>query len=199
MTKSVLKRDSLGNLIITAESTLKKYGITITQFDIKDFDFDKKTDDLIKAKKEAEQQIVAAQARAKKAKQDALTAIENGKANVAIAEANALVEKKTAVVNAEREAEVAKQNKIKAQLDADAMLATKKAEATANSLKVKAGLTPQEKAQFDKETKIGVAQALSTWKGPQVVMNGGGKGGGNGMLDALAIKQMMGIAAELNK
>ena len=39
---------------------------------------------------------------------------------------------------------------------------------------VSAGLTPQERAQFDKDTKIGVAEALSKIALPTTYMNGGG-------------------------
>jgi regulator of protease activity HflC (stomatin/prohibitin superfamily) len=201
LSKSVLKRDSLGQLIITTESTLKKYGITITQFDIKEFDFDAKTDQLIKKKKEAEQEIVAAKAKAEKAKQDALTAEEDGKARVAKAEADALVEKKTAVVAAEREAAVAEQNKIKAQLDADALLATKRAEAEAARLKVKAGLTPQEKAEWDFKTSVGVAEHLSKVNMPELMVIGGGKGGSNNLnpFDAIGLESFHNLSKKMSK
>ncbi len=201
LSKSVLKRDKNGQLIITTESTFREYGITITQFDIKDFDFDAKTDELIRKKKESEQKIVAAEAEAKKAKQDALTAIENGKARVAKAEADALVEKKTAVVNAEREAAVAKENKIKAQLDADALLATKRAEAEAARLKVKAGLTPQEKAEWDYKTSVGVAEHLSKVNMPELMVIGGGKGGSNNLnpFDAIGLESFHNLSKKMSK
>lgn len=65
--------DSTGKRVITKQSVLKKYGIEIIALDIKNFDFDPKTDELIKTKKESEQQRIAAQSLAEKAKQDALT------------------------------------------------------------------------------------------------------------------------------
>jgi len=198
--RSILKLDKQGKKILSNESPLKKYNIIIGDFVIKNFDFDQETDRLIKAKKIAQQKIVTARADAQKAKQDALTAIEQGKARVAQAEADALVEKKTAVVNAEREAEVARQTKLEAIERAAAKLAMASAEAKANKLKVQAGLTPQERAQFEKETKIGVAQALSKWVGPKVVVgSGGGKNGGSTMMDALAIDKMMNIADRMDK
>jgi len=200
LSKSVIKRDSMGQPVILSSPAFADYGISITLLEIKNFDFDEVTDKLIKTKKESEQKIIAAKADAEKAKQDTKTAIENGKAAIATAEATALVEKKTAVVNAEKEAAVAKQNKIRDELNAEAKLATKKAEAEGDRLKVAAGLSPQEKAKIEKEQAIGVAQALSQWKGPQVVISGGKSGGsGSTMMDALAIRQMLGIAKEMNQ
>lgn len=197
--RSILKLDTNGKRTLLTKSSLSEYNIRIADFVIKDFDFDKATTELIHEKKKSQQKIVTARADAEKAKQDALTAVEQGKAKVAIAEAEALVVKKTAVVNAEREAAVAQQREIQAKFEAAAMLATKKAEADANALKVKAGLTPQERAEYEMNTKVGVAKALATWKGPQVVMSGSSDNSGSGMLEALAIKQMMGIAEQLDK
>lgn len=201
LAKSVIKLDSNGQPVILSRPIFREYGMTVELLEIKDIDFDPITDKLIKTKKESEQKIIAARADAEKAKQDTKTAVENGKALVAKAEAEALVLKKTAVVNAEKEAEVAKQNKIRDELNAKAKLAIKKAEAEGDRLKVQAGLSPQEKAEFDMKTSIGVAEALSKWVGPKIVTtSGSGKGGsGSTMMDALAIKQMMGIASELNK
>lgn len=200
LTKSVLKLDSNGNKITLTESPLKKYGITITQFDIKDFVFDTKTTELIEKKKVLEQEIVAAKANAEKAKQSALTTIEDGKARVAKAEADALVNKKTAVVNAEKEAEVAKQKKLQAIEEAAAYLAKREAEAKSAKLKVAAGLTPQERAEWQYKTDVGRAEALSKWKGPSIVTIGGKSGGsGSSMLDALGIKAMMEIDAKMAK
>ena len=47
------------------------------------------------------------------------------------------------------------------------------AKSYANSRLVTAGLTPQERAQFEKDTKIGVAEALSKIVLPTTYMNGG--------------------------
>jgi hypothetical protein len=53
------------------------------------------------------------------------------------------------------------------------------AEAYQNKQLVSAGLTPQEKAQIDKETKIGVAAEISKMKFPQVMIIGGDQKNGN--------------------
>jgi hypothetical protein len=58
-------------------------------------------------------------------------------------------------------------------------------------LKVAAGLTPQERAQIQKETAIGVAEKLSDMKLPQVYIEGGGKEGKNiGLIESLIGAEM---------
>lgn len=198
LTRSILKLDTAGHPIISNRSNLEKYGITVAQIDIKDFDFDPETKKLIEQKKIAEQMIVAAKAAAEKAKQDAITTEEDGKARVAKAEADALVEKKTAVVNAEREAEVAAQLKIKAIEEGAAVLARGKAEAEANKLKVAAGLTPLERATIEKETRIGVAAELAKVQFPaNMVIAGGGSGGGVNPFEAVGLESFYNLSKKM--
>ncbi len=197
--RSIMKKTDKGEKILLTKSTLETYGIKVIDFVIKDFEFDPDTKKLITEKKIAQQKIVAARAASETAKQDALTAEEQGKANVAKAEATALVEMKTAVVAAQKDAEVAKQKKIEADAKAAAQLSLASAEAQANKLKVSAGLTPQERADFDMRTKIGVAEQLAKWVGPSIVTMGGSSGGGEGgMMNALGIKAMMEVNERLN-
>jgi len=81
-----------------------------------------------------------------------------------------------------------------AKLEADQMLLRERAQAEANRLKVAAGLTPQEKAQIQKDIAIGVAQNLSNMKLPQVYIESGKDGGKSnmGLLESL-------LGAELAK
>lgn len=73
-----------------------------------------------------------------------------------------------------------------ARLEADQMLVRERAQAEANKLKVAAGLTPQERAQIQKDIAIGVAQNLSNLKLPQVYIEGGKDGKSNmGLLESL--------------
>lgn len=80
-----------------------------------------------------------------------------------------------------------------ARLESDQMLVRERAQAEANRLKVAAGLTPQEKAQIQKDIAIGVAQNLSNMKLPSVYISGE-QGGKNqmGLLESL-------LGAELAK
>lgn len=195
-----IKHDKDGKRILYKQSPFVTYKVDIINFQITDFDFDEKTQAIIVAKKEAEQAKVVAKANAERAKQDAITTNEQGKARVAKAEADALVEKKTAVINAERETEVARQEKLKAKEQAEATLNTGRAEAEANKLKVQAGLTPQERAEYQMKTAIGVAEKLSQVVLPtMMVLGGDGKGGATDPFTAVGLESFMRINDKLAK
>ncbi len=179
--------DENGNPVIQKKSLLKHYGIEILQFVVNDFEYDDKINELIARKKDAEQNKVVAQANAEKAKQDAITAEEQGKARIAEAKANAEVEKATEVteaekrseiarIKAEQEKEVARLASEQAKFEAEKIKAQGEAEAYAAKKKVEAGLTPLEKANIEKETKIGIAQALASVKFPDRMVVAGGNG-----------------------
>lgn len=173
-----IKTDKDGKRLVSKPSPLNRYNVEVINFVIKDFDFDEKTQAIIVKKKEAEQEKVVARAKAERAKQDAITAAEEGKAQVAKAEAEALVVKKTAVINAEREKEVATQAALQAKEEARAAIVRGEAEAQTNRLKVQAGLTPQERAEYQMKTSIGVAEKLAQVQFPGMMIIGGGERGG---------------------
>lgn len=81
-----------------------------------------------------------------------------------------------------------------ARLESDQMLVRERAQAEANRLKVAAGLTPQEKAQIQKDIAIGVSQNLANMKLPQVYIDGNSTDGKSnmGLLESL-------LGAELAK
>ena len=73
-----------------------------------------------------------------------------------------------------------------ARLEAEQALVRERAQAEANRLKVAAGLSPQERAQIQKEIAIGVADRLATMQLPQVYIEGGGSGKDNmGLIESL--------------
>lgn len=81
-------------------------------------------------------------------------------------------------------------------------LALKKAEAEGDKLKVMAGLSPLEQARIDKETAIGVAQALAGPNGivfPKIVVSGGDASGGNGALQTVQLKMLNELAKSMSK
>jgi hypothetical protein len=68
-----------------------------------------------------------------------------------------------------------------ARLEAEQNIVRERAQAEANRMKVAAGLTPQERAQLQKEIAIGVAEKIATMQLPQVYIEGGGKDGKSNM------------------
>ena len=197
-----VKRDESGRAIIRKESSLKLYGIEVVQFVIKDIDFDQTIDALIAKKKEAEQQKVVAKANAERAKQDAITAREQGNARIATEKANQDVEKIKEVTIAQKEFEVAKLNRQRANEDAAADVVKGKALAEISRLKVQAGLTPLERATLDKETRIGIAAELAKVQFPGMMVIGGG-GGSNGSatnpFDAVGLESFMRINDRMSR
>jgi regulator of protease activity HflC (stomatin/prohibitin superfamily) len=189
-----------GQRVIRKVSPFVRYNIDIIQFVIKDIDFDETITRLISKKKEAEQQQVVARANAERAKQNAITAREEGSARVAEAEATALVMKKTAVVKAEQEKEVAQLTRMKAEEEAKGIVARGQAEAAIAKLKVSAGLTPEQKAQFAMNTAIGVAGKLSQVKFPSMLIIGGENGkGATNPFDAVGLESFLRINEKFAK
>jgi len=202
-----IQKDADGKPIIAVESVFKKYGIELMQVSVKDIDYDEKIDTLIVQKQEAEQQRILARANAEKAKQDAITAIEQGKAKIAQAKAEEDVKKQRAITQAEQQKDVAilkaeeqkrvaELNKEKAELEASALLTKKEAEAQANKLLVQAGLTPKEKAEIDMKTKIGVAEQLSKVAVPKIIIGNGQNG--TGPMDAISVNMLLDIIEKMD-
>lgn len=190
--------DSLGHRIITKPSVLKKYGIEIITLDIKDFDFDKETDEFIEAKKKSMSKRVASEAEAIASRQKAITEQANGEAKIAAEKATAEVAKIREVTQAQKEKEVAELNALKAKAQADSMLAVGRAEAEASKLRVQAGLSPRERAEFEMKTRIGVAEQVRQIVMPStLVINGGSSQ--MSPLDAIGMKAVFDLVDSRSK
>ena len=207
-----LKLDKDGNRVLTKKSALKQYGISVLQFEIQNVKLDEKAQKQLDIVKEREMQRVANATAAETAKQKAITAKAEGDAKIAEAKAaqevikmtevtQAQKERDVAILQAEKEKEVARLNALKALEDAKRIRAEGEAEAAANRAKVIAGLTPQEKAEWDYKTRVGVAEALAKSSHPlvpEIMMGGNGGKDGNAM-DAVGLKMLMDITEKLSK
>ncbi len=178
-------------------SPFAQYGITCGLVSITDIKYDKATQSQIDAQKQANLAVITAKTQATKAAQDAITIEEQGKAAAAKAKWEQEKEKALAVTKAEQEREVARLAAEKAEFEKKRIVAEGQAKAEANRLLVAAGLTPLEKATIEKETTIGVAQALAgsnvQWV-PQIMM---GTNGGNAM-DAVGLKMLLDISKSMS-
>lgn len=190
--------DSAGKRIVTKPSVLKQYGIEIVALDIKNFDFDKSTDEFIESKKKSMALRVASEATALAAKQTAITAEAQGSAKIAEAKAEAEVQKIKEVTQAEKERDVATLNAQKAKAQGDSIAFVGRANAEAARLAVSAGLSPKERAEFEMKTKIGVAEALANVKFPSsMVISGGGGNGGANPFDAVGLKALYDLSNKM--
>lgn len=180
-------------------SPFSKYGVRAGIVSIIDIVYDKTTQDQIDAQKGANLAVITAKTKAIEAQQKAILIEEQGKAKAAEAKWNQEKEKAVAVTKAEQEREVSRLAAEKAEFDKKKVIAQGEAEAAANRAKVSAGLTPQERAEWEYKTKVGVAEALANIALPKVVMTGGNAGSGNTAMDAMGLKMMTDLVDKMSK
>lgn len=179
-------------------SPFKYYGIEIGQVAVSRIAYSDKVNAQIAQQQEANMRIQTAKAEAAAAQQDAIKAEEKGKAEAAQAKWEQEKIKATAVTKAEQEREVARLMAEKAKFEKDKIIAEGQAEAEANRLKVAAGLTPQERAEWEYKTKVGVAEAFAKVNLPSIVSTGGNGGNGNTAIDAMGLKMLLDLSEKVS-
>lgn len=181
-------------------SPFSQYGITAGIVSIIDIKYDAATQQQIDAQKAANLAIVTAKTQAAEAMQKTITIEEQGKAKAAQAKWEQEREKAVAVTKAQQEFEVAELEAKKAKQIALKIQAEGEAKAAANRALVAAGLTPIEKATIEKETAIGIAEALANsnvrWV-PEVMMGSNGSSGS--AMDAVGLNMMMDVIKKMNQ
>ena len=181
-------------------SPFSQYGITAGIVSVLDIKYDAATQQQIDAQKAANLAVITAKTQAAKAIQETITIEEQGKARAAEAKWEQEREKAVAVTRAEQEREVSRLAAEKAEFDKKKIVAQGQAEAEANRLKVQAGLTPQERAEWDYKTAVGVAEALANSKVrwvPEIMM--GGQGSNGSAMDAVGLNMMLDVVSKMNK
>lgn len=184
------------------KSPFSQYGITAGIVSIIDIKYDAATQQQIDAQKAANLSVITAKTQALEAQQKAITIEEQGKARAAEAKWAQEQEKAVAVTKAEQEREVARLAAEKAEFEKKKIIAQGQAEAEANRLKVSAGLTPQERAEWDYKTAVGIAEALANSKVswvPSVMMSGGNTGSTNSAMDAVGLNMMLDVVKKMNE
>lgn len=205
-TVTTLAKDSLGQRIIIKESALQRYNIRVIQFEIQNVKLDKKAQEQLDIVKTREMERIANATASETAKQQALTAVEKGKARVAEEKAEQEVvkirevtqaekERDVAILNAQREKEVARLAAEKAIEDAKRIKAEGEAEAAANRAKVAAGLSPQEKLEGEIKMEEVKWEAIAKMTVPIVPNNAVYINGSNGK--SISGVDMLGIAKSL--
>jgi regulator of protease activity HflC (stomatin/prohibitin superfamily) len=181
-------------------SPFSYYGLEIGQVAVSKIDYSDKVKAQIAQQQEANMMVQTSKAKTLAAQQEAIRAEEAGKAAAMEAKWQQEKIKAVEVTKAEQEFEVARLAALKAKEDAKRIEAQGLAEAAAAKAKVAAGLTPLEKATIEKETAIGIAQALADSKVrwvPEIIVSGDGGNGGNAM-DAVGLNMMMDIVTKMN-
>jgi len=186
---TVIVEDSSGN-ILRQPNRLQELGCQVVSCVIDVPGFDQSVEDMIAKRKDEAMKTELAKQAALRAQQDAITAEEQGKADVAKAKYVKEVELVEATTKAREKFEVAEfAAKEAAQAKIAKILA---AEAVKQELLIADGLSAAAKYQIDADVKrdIGVAEHMSKWVGPQIVMSGGEGSKGSGIENALMIKMM---------
>lgn len=178
-------------------SPFTAYGVKIDQVSITEITYDEKVNQQIQTQQQANMSIQTKKAEALAAQQDAIKAEAEGKAAAAKAKWEQEKVKATEVTKAEQEREVARLAAEKAEFDKKRIIAEGEAEAAANRAKVAAGLTPQERAEWEYKTKVGVAEAVAKVQLPKIVM--GGNGSNNNAMDMMSLKFATDLVDKLSK
>ena len=181
-------------------SPFSYYGIEIGQVAVSRIAYSETVQKQIAQQQEANMLVQTSKAKTAAAQQEAIKAEADGKAAAAKAKWKQEEIKATEVTKAEQEREVARLAAEKANFDKARIIAEGQAEAEANRLKVAAGLTPQERAEWDYKTAVGIAEALANSKVqwvPQVMM--GGSNGSTNAMDAVGMNMMLDIVNKMNK
>lgn len=196
---SLIAREDAPNGFVRSEnSPFTAYGVTIDQVSITEITYDEKVNQQIQTQQQANMSIQTKKAEALAAQQDAIKAESEGKAAAAKAKWEQERIKATEVTKAEQNREVARLAAEKAEFDKKRIIAEGEAEAAANRAKVAAGLTPQERAEWDYKKAVGVAEALSKISLPKVIMTGNQAGGSTAM-DAMGLKMMTDLVEKMSK
>lgn len=180
------------------ESPFAKYGLKVSQLAIADLRYESATNNQIARQREADMDIITAKAEAAKAIQQTIKIEEEGKQKAAQEKWAQEAVKAREVTKAQQAYEVAALQAKEAVEIAKKIRYQGEAEAAANRAKVVAGLTPQEQAEWDYKTKVGVAEAMSKIKLPTIVMNGSENSGNNAM-DAVGLKMMTDLVDKMSK
>ena len=173
---TVIVRDSMG-LPVRSSNRFEELGCEITECVIDVPQFDEKVELMIAKRKDEAMKTELAKQSALRAKQDAITAEEQGKADVAKAKYTKEVEKIKEVTDASKKYEVEKYAALTADETAKKIEAEGRAKANANRALVNAGLTPQQEMERDIKIADVVSKNIAGATSPSVVMLGGGGGG----------------------
>lgn len=195
----IADENSVGGYARQEVSPFSMYGITSGLVSIIDIKYDKATQDQIDAQKSANLAVITAKTKSLEAIQRTVQITEEGKAAAEKAKWEQEREKAVAVTKAEQEREVARLAAEKAEFEKKRIIAEGEAEAAANRAKVAAGLTPQERAEWDYKKAVGVAEALAgsnvRWV-PEIIMGNGSNS--TSAMDAVGLNMLLDIVNKMD-
>lgn len=170
-------------------NSLKAYGLTVVQAVVTEIDWEETFDKRLQLQKEEVAQTQLEKQQAEREFYRAQKEKARGEAEKAAERARLEKEQIQKTIAAETEAKVAEFNLIKEkkQFEVEKFKAQSKkvaadAEAYQNAKLVNAGLTPQERAEWEYKTAVGVAQQLKSLNLPEIYLEGNGSNSENSSL-----------------
>jgi len=199
-----IKRDDQGNILRdTNSNSLTQYGIQFYQAQVTSIDWEDSFDDRLQLQKEQVAQTQLEKQEAEKEYYRAQKEIAKGEADKAQERARLEKEQIKQTIEAETQAKVARQNVIAEReiLEVERLRAESKrvaadAQEYENRKLVQAGLTPQQRVEFELKRADLVSKNLAGMNIPQnLIIGGNGENGGNSLEALLPVVLMK----ELNK
>ncbi len=197
-----IKRTDNGDIIRDNSNTLKQYGLKIYQAQVTGIDWEQSFDNRLDLQKNEVAQTQLEKQQAEREFYRAKKEIAKGESEKA--KERALLEKEQIqqTIAAETEAKVAEFNLIKEKKQYEVELFKAKSKKVAadaqyyeNAKLVSAGLTPQEKAEWEYKTAVGVAEQIKELNLPSTYIEGSKNGSNGNLLQSLIgadlAKQMM--------
>lgn len=184
-----IKRDASGNIIRDDSNTLKQYGLKIYQAQVTGIDWEASFDERLDLQKNEVAQTQLEKQQAEREYYRAKKEVAKGESEKAKERARLEKVQIQQTIAAETEAKVAEFNLIKEKKQYEVELYKAKSKKVAadaqyyeNAKLVSAGLTPQEKAEWEYKTAVGVAQQLKDLRLPTTYIESGKNGSSNGNL-----------------
>jgi regulator of protease activity HflC (stomatin/prohibitin superfamily) len=195
-----IKRDAQGNIMRDeSANTMRQYGVKVYQAQVTNIDWEDSFDERLDLQKNEVAQTQLEKQQAEREYYRAKKEVAAGEAEKAKERARLEKEQIQKTIEAETRAKVAEQDLIaeRKRYEVEKFKAKSKevaadAQAYENRKLVSAGLTPQEKAEWEYRTAVEVAKQLKELKLPGTYIQGQSGGKGNGLLETL-------IGAELAK
>lgn len=186
-----IRQDSSGQFQRVGQSPVNEFGIRLYKLTIDKIDYDRAIEDQLQMQMAAELDVQTAIADAKKAEQQALQAEAEGRRKVAEVRANKAVELATAVADARKDSIAAAIELKTSEIAAKQKKVEAEAKFYENQKLVAAGLTPQEKAEWDYKTAVGVAEQMAKMPVPSTFINGADGKGGSANPNTIILMQML--------
>ncbi len=187
-----IKRDNTGSIVRDNSNSLKQYGLKIYQAQVTGIDWEESFDERLDLQKNEVAQTQLEKQQAEREYYRAKKEVAKGESEKAKERARLEKIQIQQTIEAETEAKVAEFNLIKEkkQFEVEQYKAkSKKVAADAqyyeNAKLVSAGLTPQEKAEWEYKTAVGVAQQIKDLRLPSTVISGNKDGNSNNLLQSL--------------